>query len=108
MPRLTIAPVNRANRRTLGRRRLAPLGRKAETPTGEARLINENNIPNLHLVKLQAVCRHAILSRSAEHAKIFKGKFSLPFQVTTKLYDIRYVSAEDSDTCSGNMGSALK
>ncbi|CAK1591809.1 unnamed protein product [Parnassius mnemosyne] len=53
--------------------------------------------PNLRLVKLQAVCRHEILSRSTEHAKLFRGQFGLLFQVTTKLHVTRYVDAKDSD-----------
>ncbi|CAK1580402.1 unnamed protein product [Parnassius mnemosyne] len=35
--------------------------------------------------------------RSAEHAKLYRGQFGLPFQVNTKLHTIRYVDAEDSD-----------
>ncbi|CAK1598730.1 unnamed protein product [Parnassius mnemosyne] len=54
--------------------------------------------PNLRLVKLQVVCQHEILSRYAEHAKLFRRQFGLLFQVTTKLHVTRYVDSEDSDT----------
>ncbi|CAG4991654.1 unnamed protein product [Parnassius apollo] len=42
--------------------------------------------PNPRLAKLQAVCRHEILSHSAEHAKLLRGQFGHLFQVTTKLH----------------------
>ncbi|CAG4987988.1 unnamed protein product [Parnassius apollo] len=54
--------------------------------------------PNLCLVRLEAVSRHEILSRSAEHAKLYRGQFGLLFQVTTKLHVTQYVDAEDSET----------
>ncbi|CAK1582821.1 unnamed protein product [Parnassius mnemosyne] len=77
MQHLFAVPVSQTDRKEFGRRRFEQLRAGCDQMEGDPTSPEMGTVfhvrPNLRLVKLQTVCRHEILSRSPEHAKLFRG-----------------------------------